>query len=115
MTDAPMSPGEILHRARQAAGEQRPRPWPPEDWKDRGPALQAVDEAMAAAVEAAVRERVAADFRRLADDLERFPLVPPGVPGIERVAKLEAWRGAEHVALFGLAPQERDDEKEPQL
>ena len=50
--------GQVLHEARQSAGEQRPRPWPIEDWKDRGPQLQAVDEAMAAAVEAAAMERL---------------------------------------------------------
>jgi hypothetical protein len=50
--------GEILHTARIAGGEQRPRPWPPESWADRDLQLRALDEAMAAAVEAAVRERL---------------------------------------------------------
>lgn len=49
--------GEVLHRARVAGGEQRPRPWPPEKWADRDPQLRALDEAMAGAVAAAVRER----------------------------------------------------------
>jgi len=48
--DEPETLGEVLHRARQAAGEARPRPWPVEDWCDRDPALRALDEAMAAAV-----------------------------------------------------------------
>ena len=55
--------GEILHRARQAGGAGRPRPWPVEDWADRHPDLRALDEAMAEAVAAAVRER---DGARLA-------------------------------------------------
>src|SRR5208282_977741 len=63
--------GQVLHEARRAAGEQRPRPWPIEDWKDRGPQLQAVDEAMAAAVEAVVRKRVAAEQRERAS--RRWP------------------------------------------
>ena len=63
MTTDRISLGEILHRARQALGEQRPRPWPIEDWKDRGPQLQAGDEAMAGAVEAEVRRRVVAEIR----------------------------------------------------
>ena len=67
---------------------------------------------MAADLEAVVRGRVAADFRRLADDLERFAEIPPGVPGIERVAKLEAWRGAVQVALHGLTPEGRSDGKD---
>ena len=49
--------GEVLHRARVAGGEQRPRPWPPERWADRDPQLQRLDEAMAEAVAAAVREQ----------------------------------------------------------
>ena len=49
--------GEILHEAREAGGQQRPRPWPPLPWAERDPALKALDEQMAAAVEAAVLER----------------------------------------------------------
>jgi len=60
---------------------------------------------MAADLEAEVRARVAADFKRLAADLERFPGFPPGVPRIERQAKLEAWLAAVQVALHGLSPQ----------
>ena len=56
--------GEILHRARVAGGEQRPRPWPPEKWADRDPQLRVLDEAMAEAVAAAVREQ---DGARLAE------------------------------------------------
>jgi hypothetical protein len=56
------TPGQILHEARIAGGEQRPRPWPPESWADRDPQLKALDEAMAAAVEVAVRERVASEI-----------------------------------------------------
>ncbi len=85
--------GQHLHEARRAVTDGRDRPWPVEDWADRDPVLQARDEAMAAAVEAEIRRRIAGDFQRLADDLERFPEIPPGVPGIERRAKLEAWIG----------------------
>jgi len=63
--------GEVLHEARVAGGVQRPRPWPPEDWADRDPRLQALDEAMAAAVEAVVRKRVAAEQRERAS--RRWP------------------------------------------
>ena len=49
--------GQILHEAREAGGQQRPRPWPPLPWTERDPALKELDEAMAAAVEAAVLER----------------------------------------------------------
>ena len=72
--------GQVLHEARQAGGAGRPRPWPPEDWADRDPRLRAIDEAMAAAVEAVVRERISAAILAEAG---------PGVPGVERRA-LEA-------------------------
>lgn len=58
MPDETPSLGEVLHRARQAGGEQRPRPWPVEAWAGRDPRLKEMDEAMAAAVAAVVRERV---------------------------------------------------------
>ncbi len=104
--------GRVLHEARieHNPKTERPRGVPP--WDERAPWQQQLDEEMAADFEAFVRQRVAADFKRLADDLERFPGIPPGVPGIERAAKLEAWRGAVHVALFGLS-QERGDGEEP--
>ena len=89
--------GQVLHEARQSAGEQRPRPWPIEDWKDRGPQLQAVDEQMAAAVEAEVRRRVAAEIRGHA-------MVWP--PGFQRNLVHSA---ADAVAQGG---KERSDEKE---
>jgi len=104
--------GEVLHRARQAGGVQRPRPWPIEDWAERDEQLKALDEKMAAAVEARVRADIAADFKRLAADLGRRPLVHPGVPGIERRVRQDTWRAAAVVAVNGLSPQGRDDEKE---
>ena len=58
------TPGQILHEARVAGGQRRPRPWPPEDWADRDPALKEMDEAMAAAVAAVA---VAAERARLAE------------------------------------------------
>ena len=70
MTDPSWTPpsepslGEVLHAARVAGGEQRPRPWPPESWADRDPELKRLDEAMAAAV----ADRATADLRsRLGD------------------------------------------------
>src|SRR5208282_3767733 len=90
--------GQVLHAARQAAGEQRPRPWPIEDWKDRGPQLQAVDEAMAGAVASAVRERIAAELRRLADSAAALPSV---VPGIERRTRRDTYLAAAQVVLHG--------------
>ena len=104
--------GEVLHEARVAGGEARPRPWPPEDWADRDPRLRDLDEKMAAAVEARVRADIAADFKRLAADLKPHPLVPPGVPGIERRVRQDTWRAAAVVAVNGLSPKGRDDEKE---
>jgi hypothetical protein len=54
----PQSLGEVLHRAREAGNAARIRPLIPEDWADRDPRLKALDEAMAAAVAAVVREQV---------------------------------------------------------
>ena len=109
MADDHPSLGEVLHRARCAGGEQRPRPWPPEDWADRDPRLKAVDEAMAAAVEAAVRERIAGDLKHLA----RSAAAPPStVPGIERRTRRDTYLAAAHVALHGIG-QERSDEEGP--
>ena len=105
--------GQVLHAARIEHNPKTERPRNVDPWDKRARWQQDLDEQMAADVEAVVRGRVAADFARLADDLDRFPEIPPGAPGIERKAKLEAWRGAVQVALHGLAPQERDDEKEP--
>ena len=106
--------GRVLHEARRAVTDGRDRPWPVEEWADRDLRLQAIDEKMAAAVEAEVRRRIAADFRRLSGDLERFTDFPPGVPRVERQAKLEAWLAAVQVALYGLALQEHGDGKESQ-
>ena len=99
--------GQVLHEARQALGEQRPRGWPVEDWADRDYRLQAGDEAMAAAVEAVVRERIAVELRRLADDAAAQPVT---VPGIERRTRRDTYLAAVQVALHGLA--KRSDEKE---
>ena len=94
--------GEILHRAREAGNAVRIRPLAPEDWADRDERLRDLDEAMAAAVEAEVRERIAADLHRLAHSGH-------GVPGVQR----DAYLAAEHVARFGLAGQEHGDGEEP--
>lgn len=98
--------GQILHAARIKHNPPKERPANVPPWDERAPWQQDLDEEMAADLEAEVRARVAADFQRLADDLERFPEIPPGVPGIEREAKLEAWRSAVQVALHGLAGEE---------
>ena len=51
--------GEVLHRARVAGGEQRPRPWPPESWADLTLSCEPWTRRLAAAVEAAVLDRLA--------------------------------------------------------
>lgn len=50
--------GEILHEAREAGNDGRDRPMFLAPWAERDPRLKALDEAMAAAVEAAVMERL---------------------------------------------------------
>ncbi len=103
--------GRVLHEARIKHNPplERPRGVPP--WEERAGWQRDLDELMAAEVETVVRARIAADFRRLAADRERFADLPPGVPRVEREAKLEAWLAAVQVALHGLTP-ERGDEKE---
>jgi hypothetical protein len=73
----PRSLGEVLHRARQAGGEQRPRPWPVEDWAARDPRLRALDEAMAAAVAEVVRERIGAALDRVTKMAEAWAALAP--------------------------------------
>ena len=104
--------GQVLHDARRKHNPKTERPRNVAPWDERAPWQQELDEEMAADLEAEVRARVAADFQRLAGDLQRFPEFPPGGPGIEREAKLEAWLAAVQVALHGLA--ERSDGEEPQ-
>ena len=89
--------GQHLHEARRASTVGRIPPWPVADWADRDERLKAVDEAMAAAVEAEVRGRIGADLKRLAMG---------AAPGIER----DVWLAARQAALHGLA--KRSDEKE---
>ncbi len=64
---------------------------------------------MAAAVEAAVRERVAGDLKHLALSAAALPST---VPGIERDTRRDTYLAAAHVAQFGIG-QERSDEEEP--
>ena len=82
--------GEVLHRVRQAARAGRPRPWPPEEWADRLPELQALDEAMAAAVATAERDRIIALLQAQADRereaADAFP-ADPGLTGAARAAE----------------------------
>ena len=103
--------GQVLHEARKALGEQRPRGWPVEDWADRDSRLQAGDEAMAAAVETVVRERIAAVLRDLAYSAAAQPVV---VPGIERRTRRDTYLAAAQVVLHGGQVQECSDEKGPQ-
>ena len=93
--------GQVLHEARRASTDGRDRPWPVEEWADRHPRLQAIDEAMAAAVEAAVRRRAAAEARDRAS--RRWP------PSFYRD---ELYLAADAVARGGEG-QERSDGKEP--
>ena len=101
----------IVHETRREFGAAYERPMTPGPWEERHPRQQELDRQIAANVEAAVREQVAADFRRLAADREQFANIAPGVPRVEREAKLEAWRAAVQVALHGL--EKRSDEQEP--
>jgi hypothetical protein len=106
--------GQVLHEAREAGGQKRPRPWPPLPWAERERELKALDEAMAAAVAGAAT----ADLRsRLADAdnaigqvirLAESWQMQGGVIDVEHVAgvllgTLKAWTGE---------GQERSEEKE---
>ena len=64
--------GEVLHEAREAGNDGRDRPLIPKPWADRDPRLKALDEDMAAAVEAEVRQRIVAEIRKHAS------VWPPG-------------------------------------
>src|SRR5579859_2386575 len=54
--------GEVLHEAREAGNDGRDRPMFLAPWAERNPRLKMLDESMAAAVEAAVRERIAGEI-----------------------------------------------------
>ena len=100
--------GEILHRARVAGGEQRPRPWPPEKWADRDPQLQRLDEDMAGAVAAAERSRLAAVLETLAERareaLSGYPSSSPAALVLE--SKAAAYEHAASVVRSGGADGE---------
>jgi len=120
--------GQVLHEAREAGGQGRPRPWPPLPWAERDPGLKALDEEMAGAVAAVVRDRFRAALREritralrehylagISCDRARHEDNP--VCACSRVflgwhpsvgAAVEAWIG--HV--MEAAGQERTDEKE---
>jgi hypothetical protein len=111
MPDETPSLGEVLHRAREAGNAVRIRPLIPEDWADRDPRLQALDEAMAAAVAAVVRERVAV---ALEDYAANYPedMFPPGSSSRDAIggtAMRHAYRNAARIAREA---QDRSDEKE---
>ena len=89
--------GEVLHEAREAGNDGRDRPLILLRWADRDPRLKALDEDMAAAVEAEVRVRAAAEIRARARQLW-----PPGMHREE----------LDMAAAAVVKGQERSDEKE---
>ena len=103
----PKTPGEILHEARVAAGERRPRPWPPLPWAERDPELKALDEVMAAAVAAADRERLAAILDAMAARAgEAAAGYPPSSPAAKSfLAEAGAYVRAALIVRSGEAPQ----------
>jgi len=112
MPEDPDALARLVNETRRNFADAYERPSDVAPWEQRHPRQQALDREIAAAVEAAVRERVAADLKRLAADLTRHALVSPGVPGIEREARRDAYLAAAQVAVHGLTPQERDEDKE---
>ena len=101
-SDASESLGEVLHRARQAGGAGRPRPWPVEDWADRHPDLRALDEAMA---EAVAVHAVAAERAKLAA-IAAYVRQHKGDAGL-------SWVHAGDILAITGEPEERSDDKEP--
>ena len=104
------TPGELVHRVRCAENARRERPFVLAAWEHRTPEQKAMDEAMAAAVEADVRERIADGLRRLAHDAAAMPST---VPGIERDTRRDTYLAAAQVVQHGVTQgQERSDEEE---
>jgi hypothetical protein len=99
MPDDPDTLGRIVHDTRRSFGATLDRPMTPAPWEERHPRQQELDRQIGAAVEAAVRERVAGELDRLA-------LLQ--VPGVVR----EAWREAAAAVRKGGKDQERGEEKE---
>jgi len=112
MAEDPDALARVVHETRCSFAAALDRPMTPAPWEQRHPRQQQLDREIAAKVEARVRADIAADFKRLAADLKPHPLVPPGVPGIERAARQDTWRAAAVVAVNGLSPEGRDNEKE---
>lgn len=106
--------GQVLHEARVAGGEQRPRPWPPLPWANRDRELKMLDEAMAAAVAAAVRERDGARLAEVRETIATFRAHYGGSLHPQADALAHAvLQVVDKVPLGGGDKQERDDEKEP--
>ena len=107
MADDDRTLGQILHEARQAGGEQRPRPMPVEDWAERDPRLQALDEQMAESVAAEVRKQIAAALQAQADReqeaLDAFP-GDPGFIGAARAARVAVLIAKGEISGEGLMP-----------
>ena len=104
--------GRLVRETRVAWALEQDGPKPSwlTGWDELDAGQREVDSRIGAAVEAEVRRRVAADFKRLAGDLQRHPLVSPGVPGIVREARRDAWLAAAQVALHGLSQDRADKE-----
>ena len=111
MAEDPDALARLVHSVRRNFAAALDRPMTPAPWEERHLRQQQLDREIAAKVEARVRAAVAGDLKRLAADLDRHPLVHPGVPGVEREARRDAFLGAAVVAVHGLS-QDRDDEKE---
>ena len=93
----PCTLGQVLHEARieHNPPAERPRGVPP--WKERAGWQRDLDEAMAAAVEAAVRRKIAAEIREWAS--RRWP------PGYHRDELLAA------AAVVARGTEERDEKE----
>ena len=100
----------IVHETRREFGAAFERPMTPAPWEERHPRQQELDRQIAAAVEAVVRERLAAELRCLAHD--DAAAEPSTVPGIERRTRRDTYLAAAQVVLHGC--QDRGDAKEPQ-
>ena len=94
MTDKTL--GQILHEAREAGNDGRDRPMFLAAWAERDPRLQALDESMAEAVAAEVREQVAARMDELAANYPEDVFPADGTSGdaIGGAAMRHAYRNA---------------------
>lgn len=101
------TPGQVLHEARIKHNPPKERPANVPPWGERAPWQQELDEAMAADLEAEVRERIAAGLQRLAYSAAAQPVA---VPGVEQDTRRDTYLAAAQVVLHGKV-QERDGEE----